>query len=68
MNIKTDEMMDFIAEKLGIPQRMRPTPQERMIMKQQMQQQAQQQQMMQMAAENPEATAQVVEAATQQQG
>ena len=68
MNIKTDEMMDFIAEKLGIPQRMRPTPQERMMMKQQMQQQAQQQQMMQMAAENPEAVAQVAEAATQQQG
>lgn len=68
MNIKTDEMMDYIAEKLGIPQRLRPTPQERMMMKQQMQQAAQQQQMMQMATENPEATAQVVEAATQQQG
>ena len=68
MNIKVDEMMDYIAEKLAVPQRMRPTPQERMMMKQQMQQQAQQQQMMQMAAENPEATAQVVEAATQQQG
>lgn len=67
MNIKVDEMMDYIAEKLGVPQRLRPTPQERMMMKQQMQQQAQQQQMMQMAAENPEATAQVVEAATQQQ-
>jgi len=68
MSIKVDEMMDYIAEKLGVPQRMRPTPQERMMMKQQMQQQAQQQQMMQMAAENPEATAQVVQAATQQQG
>ena len=68
MNIKVDEMMDYVAEKLGVPQRLRPTPQERMMMKQQMQQQAQQQQMMQMAAENPEATAQVVEAATQQQG
>ena len=67
VNIKVDEMMDYIAEKLGVPQRLRPTPQERMMMKQQMQQQAQQQQMMQMAAENPEATAQVVEAATQQQ-
>ncbi len=67
-NIKVDEMMDYIAEKLGIPQRLRPTPQERMMIKQQMQQAAQQQQMMQMAAENPEATAQVVEAATQQQG
>ena len=68
VNIKVDEMMDYIAEKLGVPQRLRPTPQERMMMKQQMQQAAQQQQMMQMAAENPEATAQVVEAATQQQG
>ena len=68
MNIKVDEMMDYVAEKLGVPQRLRPTPQERIMMKQQMQQAAQQQQMMQMAAENPEATAQVVEAATQQQG
>jgi len=68
VNIKVDEMMDYIAEKLGVPQKLRPTPQERMMMKQQMQQAAQQQQMMQMAAENPEATAQVVEAATQQQG
>ena len=67
-NIKVDEMMDYIAEKLDVPQRLRPTPQERIMMKQQMQQAAQQQQMMQMAAENPEATAQVVEAATQQQG
>ena len=38
-----------------------------MVLKQQMQQQAQQQQMMQMASENPEATAQVAEAVTQQQ-
>jgi hypothetical protein len=68
VNIKVDEMMDYVAEKLGVPQKLRPTPQERMMMKQQMQQQAQQQQMMQMAAENPKATAQVVEAATQQQG
>ena len=30
--------MDYIAEKLGVPQRLRPTPQERMMMKQQMQQ------------------------------
>ena len=61
-------MMDYIADKLAVPQRLRPTPQERMMIKQQMQQQAQQQQMMQMAAENPEAVAQVAEAATQQQG
>jgi len=68
MSIKVDEMMDYIAEKLAVPQRLRPTPQERMIIKQQMQQQAQQQQMMQMAQENPEAVAQVAEAVTQQQG
>ena len=68
MSIKVDEMMDYIAEKLAVPQRLRPTPQERMMMKQQMQQQAQQQQMMQMAAENPEAAAQVAQAVTQQQG
>jgi len=49
MNIKIDEMMDYIAEKLGVPQRMRPTPVERMQMKQQaaqMAQQAAQQEMM----------------------
>ena len=67
MSIKVDVMMDYIAEKLAVPQKLRPTPQERMVLKQQMQQQAQQQQMMQMAAENPEATAQVAEAVTQQQ-
>tara|TARA_R110000868_G_scaffold407111_1_gene688208 strand:+ start:2578 stop:4173 length:1596 start_codon:yes stop_codon:yes gene_type:complete len=67
-SIKIDEVMDYIAEKLAIPQRLRPTPKERMMIKQQMQQQAQQQQMMQMAAENPEAVAQVAQAATQQQG
>ena len=67
MSIKVDVMMDYIAEKLAVPQKLRPTPQERMVLKQQMQQQAQQQQMMQMASENPEATAQVAEAVTQQQ-
>jgi|TARA_R110000803_G_scaffold166059_1_gene229415 hypothetical protein len=67
MSIKVDVMMDYIAEKLAVPQKLRPTPQERMVLKQQAQQQAQQQQMMQMASENPEATAQVAEAVTQQQ-
>ena len=64
-NIKIDEMCDHIAEKLGVPQKLRPTPRERMMIKQQMQQAAQQQQMMQMAAENPEAVAQVAQAAQQ---
>jgi len=40
--IKVEEMMDYIAEKLGVPQAIRPTPQERMMMKQQMAQAAQQ--------------------------
>jgi len=40
--IKIEEMMDYIAEKLGVPQSIRPTPQERMMMKQQMAQAAQQ--------------------------
>jgi len=60
-----DEMMDYIADKLGIPQRLRPTPQERMMIQQQQAQAMQEQQMMQMAAENPEAVAQVAQAATQ---
>ena len=60
MAIKVDEMMDYIAEKLGVPQKLRPTPQERMIMQQQAAQ------MMQQAAEaNPEAAAEMVQ---QQQG
>ena len=41
MNIKIDEMMDYIADKLGVPQRLRPTPQERVMMKQQAMQMAQ---------------------------
>ncbi len=54
MTIKVDEMMDYIAEKLGVPQRLRPTPQERMMM---------QQQMAQMAQQNPEAAAEMVQQA-----
>ena len=40
--IKIEEMMDYIADKLGVPQALRPTPQERMMMKQQMAQATQQ--------------------------
>jgi hypothetical protein len=54
MTIKVDEMMDYIAEKLGVPQKLRPTPQERMMM---------QQQMAQMAQQNPEAAAEMVQQA-----
>jgi hypothetical protein len=68
MSIKMDEMMDYIADKLGVPQKLRPTPQERMMLQQQQAQAMQEQQMMQMAQENPEAVAQVAQAATQQQG
>lgn len=42
MGIKVGEMLDFIAEKLGVPQRIRPTPDERMMMMQQAAQVAQQ--------------------------
>jgi hypothetical protein len=55
MAIKTGEMLDFIAEKLGIPQRVRNTPEEREFMKQQGQALA-----AQAAEENPELAAQVV--------
>ena len=50
MVVKVDEMLDFIAEQLGIPQRIRTTKVERMMMQQEMAAQAQQ-----MAQENPEA-------------
>ncbi|QRV71463.1 head-tail connector [Methylophilales phage MEP301] len=63
MAIKVDVMLDHIAEKLGIPQKLRPTPQERMMMQQQMAQQAQQ-----MAQQNPEMATQVAEAAIKKQG
>lgn len=65
MSIKMAEMMDFVAEKLGVPQKLRPTPEERMMIEQQQAQAMQQQQMMEMAQENPEAVAQVAQAATQ---
>ena len=49
MTIKIDEMMDYIAEKLGVPQRLRPTPTERAIMKEQASQMAQMAQQQEMA-------------------
>jgi hypothetical protein len=60
MTIKTDEMMDFIAEKLGIPQKIRNTKEERMMLQQQTAEMAQQ-----VAQQNPEAIPGMVEAASQ---
>lgn len=59
MSIKVGEMMDYIADKLGVPQSLRPSPQEREMMKQQAAQMAQQ-----MAQQNPEAAQEMM----QQQG
>ena len=59
MTLKTDAMMDFIAEKLGIPQKIRNTQEERAIMAKQMTDAAQQ-----VAQQNPEAVPGMVEAAT----
>lgn len=55
MAIKTGEMLDYIAEKLGIPQKLRTTPEEREFMKQEGAQMA-----AQAAEANPELAAQVV--------
>lgn len=55
MTLKVGEMMDFVAEKLGIPQRLRTTAEEREIMKQEGAQMA-----AQAAEANPELAAQVV--------
>jgi hypothetical protein len=55
MSIKTGEMLDFIAEKLGVPQRIRNTPEEREMMKQDAMAMASQ-----AAEQNPELAAQVV--------
>jgi hypothetical protein len=56
MAIKVGEMLDYIAEKLGVPQKLRPTPEERQMMQQQaaamMQQQMQQ---------NPEAAQEMMQ-------
>ena len=59
MTLKTDAMMDFIAEKLGIPQKIRNTQEERAMMAKQMTDAAQQ-----VAQQNPEAVPGMVEAAT----
>jgi hypothetical protein len=50
MSIRVGEMLDLIAEKLGVPQKIRPTPDERRMMMQEAAQAAQQ-----MAQQNPEA-------------
>lgn len=59
MTLKTDAMMDYIAEKLGIPQKIRNTQEERQMMAQQMADAAQQ-----VAQQAPEAVPGMVEAAT----
>lgn len=55
MAVKTGEMLDYIAEKLGIPQRLRTSPEERDFMKQEAAQAASQ-----LAQANPEMAAQVI--------
>lgn len=54
MSIKIDEMMDYIAEKLGVPQKLRPTPNERAMMQQQMQEAASQMMEAQQAQQQPQ--------------
>jgi hypothetical protein len=61
--LKVDEMMDFIAEQLGIPQRIRTTKTERIIAQQQAMAMAQQ-----AAQQNPEAAAEVMNNVMQSQG
>jgi len=56
MSIKIDEMLDYIAEKLGVPQKLRPTPQERAMMQQQAAAMAQQ-----MQQQNPEAAQEMMQ-------
>jgi hypothetical protein len=54
MTLKADAMMDYIAEKLSIPQKLRNTQEERMAMQQQMAQMVQQ-----VSQQNPELAQQV---------
>ena len=54
MTIKVGDMLDLIAEKLGVPQKIRRSPEERMM---------QMQQMAMAAEQNPEIAAQVVQGA-----
>jgi len=56
MAIKVGEMLDYIAEKLGVPQKLRPTPQERAMMQQQAAAMAQQ-----MQQQNPEAAQEMMQ-------
>jgi hypothetical protein len=56
MSIKVGEMLDYIAEKLGVPQKLRPTPQERAMMQQQAAAMAQQ-----MQQQNPEAAQEMMQ-------
>jgi hypothetical protein len=59
--IKTEEMLDLIADKLAVPQSVRNSPEERDMLKQQIAQ------TMQMAAQaQPEAAGQMVQQAMQQ--
>ena len=61
--LKIDVMMEFIADKLGVPQRILNTPEERMMIQQQ------QMQMAAMAAQAaPEAVPEMVKGAMKQQG
>lgn len=56
--IKTEALLDLIADKMAIPQSIRMSPDEREMMKMQMAQQ-----MQQMAQQNPEAAGQIVQQA-----
>jgi hypothetical protein len=61
--LKIDAMMEFIADKLGVPQRILNTAEERMVIQQQ------QMQMAAMAAQAaPEAVPEMVKGAMKQQG
>ena len=59
--IKTDVLLDYIADKMAVPQAVRNSPDERDMMKQQMAEQAQM-----MAQQNPEAAAAVAGEAMKQ--
>ena len=63
MSIKPDVMLDYIADKLGVPQKIRTTPEERQLMQQQMAAVAQQ-----AAQQNPEAAGEMAEQMLDQQG
>ena len=56
--LKTDMLLDLIADKMAIPQSIRMSPEEREMMKMQMAEQ-----MQQVAQQNPEAAGQIVQQA-----